>query len=137
MYTFNDHGNRASPLSPKELQGGESFIEHKQYAEVQPTKYYYDTDCFRYEKPWFGRLRHFHQFGIEVFGTPNMLADSEVICRPTISQPAWYHRDRAEDQQRGLSQNVERSTEALKEFFEDRDMMNSATHVKKDMTATL
>ena len=43
---LNDHGNRASPLSPKELQGGESFIEHKQYAEVQPTKYYYDTDCF-------------------------------------------------------------------------------------------
>lgn len=81
MYTFNDHGNRSITLRPEGTSGAvRAFIEHKQYAEVQPTKYYYDTDCFRYEKPQSGRLRHFHQFGIEVFGTPNMLADSEVIC---------------------------------------------------------
>ena len=81
MYTFNDHGNRSITLKPEGTSGAvRAFIEHKQYAEVQPTKYYYDTDCFRYEKPQSGRLRHFHQFGIEVFGTPNMLADSEVIC---------------------------------------------------------
>lgn len=81
MYTFNEHGNRSITLKPEGTSGAvRAFIEHKQYAEVQPTKYYYDTDCFRYEKPQSGRLRHFHQFGIEVFGTPNMLADSEVIC---------------------------------------------------------
>ena len=81
MYTFNDHGNRSITLKPEGTSGAvRAFIEHKQYAEVQPTKYYYDMDCFRYEKPQSGRLRHFHQFGIEVFGTPNMLADSEVIC---------------------------------------------------------
>ncbi len=81
MYTFNDHGNRSITLKPEGTSGAvRAFIEHKQYAEVQPTKYYYNTDCFRYEKPQSGRLRHFHQFGIEVFGTPNMLADSEVIC---------------------------------------------------------
>ena len=81
MYTFNDHGNRSITLKPEGTSGAvRAFIEHKQYAEVQPTKYYYDTDCFRYEKPQSGRLRHFRQFGIEVFGTPNMLADSEVIC---------------------------------------------------------
>ena len=81
MYTFNDHGNRSITLKPEGTSGAvRAFIEHKQYAEVQPTKYYYDTDCFRYEKPQSGRLRHFHQFGIQVFGTPNMLADSEVIC---------------------------------------------------------
>ena len=81
MYTFNDHRNRSITLKPEGTSGAvRAFIEHKQYAEVQPTKYYYDTDCFRYEKPQSGRLRHFHQFGIEVFGTPNMLADSEVIC---------------------------------------------------------
>lgn len=81
MYTFNDHGNRSITLKPEGTSGAvRAFIEHKQYAEVQPTKYYYNTDCFRYEKPQAGRLRHFHQFGIEVFGTPNMLADAEVIC---------------------------------------------------------
>ncbi len=81
MYTFNDHGNRSITLKPEGTSGAvRAFIEHKQYAEVQPTKYYYDTDCFRYEKPQSGRLRHFHQFGIEVFGTSNMMADAEVIC---------------------------------------------------------
>ncbi len=81
MYTFNDHGNRSITLKPEGTSGAvRAFIEHKQYAEVQPTKYYYNTDCFRYEKPQSGRLRHFHQFGVEVFGTPNMLADAEVIC---------------------------------------------------------
>lgn len=81
MYTFNDHGNRSITLKPEGTSGAvRAFIEHKQYAEVQPTKYYYNTDCFRYEKPQSGRLRHFHQFGIEVFGTPNMMADAEVIC---------------------------------------------------------
>ena len=81
MYTFNNHGNRSITLKPEGTSGAvRAFIEHKQYAEVQPTKYYYNTDCFRYEKPQSGRLRHFHQFGIEVFGTPNMMADAEVIC---------------------------------------------------------
>lgn len=81
MYTFNDHAGRSITLKPEGTSGAvRAFIEHKQYAEVQPTKYYYNTDCFRYEKPQSGRLRHFHQFGIEVFGTPNMLADAEVIA---------------------------------------------------------
>lgn len=81
MYTFNDHGNRSITLKPEGTSGAvRAFIEHKQYAEVQPTKYYYNTDCFRYEKPQSGRLRNFHQFGIEVFGTSKMLADAEVIC---------------------------------------------------------
>ena len=81
MYTVNDHAGRSITLKPEGTSGAvRAFIEHKQYAEVQPTKYYYDTDCFRYEKPQSGRLRHFHQFGIEVFGTSNMLADAEVIC---------------------------------------------------------
>ncbi|MDD4376959.1 MAG: histidine--tRNA ligase [Eubacteriales bacterium] len=81
MYTFNDHGNRSITLKPEGTSPSvRAFVEHKQYAEVQPMKYYYDIPCFRYEKPQSGRLREFHQFGIEVFGTPNMLADAEVIC---------------------------------------------------------
>lgn len=57
-----------------------AFVEHKLYAEPQPSKFYYDIACFRYEKPQSGRLRQFHQFGIEIFGTGNMMADSEVIA---------------------------------------------------------
>ena len=81
MYSFQDYGQRNITLKPEGTSPVvRAFIEHKQYAEVQPTKYYYITPCFRYEKPQSGRLREFHQFGIETFGTPNMLADAEVIC---------------------------------------------------------
>lgn len=80
MYTFNDHGNRSITLKPEGTSPAvRAFIEHKQYAEVQPTKYYYITPCYRYEKPQSGRQREFHQFGIETFGTPNMIADAEII----------------------------------------------------------
>ena len=81
MYTFEDHGHRSITLKPEGTSPVvRSFVEHKQYAESQPTKYYYVTPCFRYEKPQSGRLREFHQFGIEIFGTDSMLADAEVIC---------------------------------------------------------
>lgn len=81
MYTFNDYAKRSITLKPEGTSPvARAFIEHKQYAEIQPTKYYYITPCFRYEKPQSGRLRAFHQFGIEIFGTTNMLADADVIC---------------------------------------------------------
>ncbi|MCI7414026.1 histidine--tRNA ligase [Hornefia butyriciproducens] len=81
MYTFNDHGGRSLTLKPEGTSPAvRAFVEHKMYAEVQPTKLYYVTPCFRYEKPQSGRLREFHQFGIEIFGTPNMMADTDVIC---------------------------------------------------------
>ena len=80
MYTFMDYGQRSITLRPEGTSPVvRAFVEQKQYAEVQPTKYYYDIPCFRYEKPQSGRLREFHQFGIEIFGTPNMVADAEVI----------------------------------------------------------
>ncbi len=81
MYTFQDLAGRSITLKPEGTASAvRAFVEHKQYAEMQPSKYYYITPCFRYEKPQSGRLREFHQFGIEVFGTPSMLADAEVIC---------------------------------------------------------
>lgn len=81
MYTFEDMGHRSITLKPEGTSPAvRAFIESNQYAETQPTKYYYDTSCFRYEKPQAGRLREFHQFGIENFGTSSMLADAEVIA---------------------------------------------------------
>ena len=80
MYTFEDYAKRSVSLKPEGTASVvRAFVEHKQYAEVQPTKYYYIIPCFRYEKPQSGRLREFHQFGVEVFGTDSMMADAEVI----------------------------------------------------------
>ena len=81
MYTFEDHGGRSITLKPEGTSPAvRAFIEHKQYADVQPIKLYYDIPCFRYEKPQSGRLRQFHQFGVETFGTTNMVADAEIIA---------------------------------------------------------
>ena len=81
MYTFEDHGGRSITLKPEGTSPAvRAFIEHKQYAEVQPIKLYYDIPCFRYEKPQSGRVRQFHQFGVETFGTTNMVADAEIIA---------------------------------------------------------
>lgn len=81
MYTFEDLGHRSITLKPEGTSPAvRAFIESHEYAEMQPTKYYYDTPCFRYERPQAGRLREFHQFGVENFGTPDMMADAEVIA---------------------------------------------------------
>lgn len=57
-----------------------AFVENKVFADAQPTKMYYITPCFRHERPQAGRLRQFHQFGIEVFGSHEATADAEVIA---------------------------------------------------------
>ena len=80
MYTF-EIAERSLTLKPEGTAGVvRSYIENKMYADPQPGKYYYIIPCFRYEKMQKGRQRQFHQFGIEIFGTENMLADAEVIA---------------------------------------------------------
>lgn len=80
MYTFQDYGKRSITLKPEGTSPVvRAYTEHKLYAGVQPTKLYYNIPCFRYEKPQSGRLREFHQFGVEAFGTADMMADAEII----------------------------------------------------------
>ncbi|MGI6204720.1 MAG: histidine--tRNA ligase [Anaerovoracaceae bacterium] len=79
MYTWQQ-SKRSLSLRPEGTSPVvRALIENKLYADVQPTKVYYDISCFRYEKPQSGRLREFHQFGIETFGTDDMMADAEII----------------------------------------------------------
>ena len=54
-------------------------MEHGLFNEALPQKVYYQTSCYRYEKPQAGRLREFHQFGVECYGTDSPAADAEVI----------------------------------------------------------
>ena len=67
MYSFQDKGGRNITLKPEGTSPTvRAFIENKLYADPQPTKLYYMTPAFRYERPQAGRLRIHHQFGIEV-----------------------------------------------------------------------
>ena len=80
MYTFKDRGDRDLTLKPEGTAGViRAFIENKMYAETQPTKLFYITPCFRYERPQSGRQRQFHQFGVEALGSDTPSLDAEVI----------------------------------------------------------
>lgn len=80
MYTMEDKGGRSITLKPEATAPFvRAFIEHSMFNDIQPVKLYYCTPCFRYEKPQSGRLREFHQFDIEVFGSSDPSVDAEVI----------------------------------------------------------
>lgn len=81
MYTFMDKGERSITLRPEGTSGAmRALIEHGVLAGALPVKACYLTNCFRYEKPQAGRLREFHQFGVELVGAASAAADAEVIA---------------------------------------------------------
>ena len=83
MYDFHDKGDRHITLRPEGTAGVvRSFVENKLYGpEYQkPYKVYYMGPMFRYERPQSGRLREFHQIGVEAFGVDNPTLDVEVIA---------------------------------------------------------
>ena len=83
MYDFYDKGDRHITLRPEGTAPVvRSFVENKLFApEVQkPVKLYYIGSMFRYERPQAGRLREFHQIGVECFGSKNPATDVETIA---------------------------------------------------------
>ena len=81
MYTFPDRDGTSLTLRPEGTAGTvRAFIEHNRAADPLPQKYFYLGPMFRHERPQAGRLRQFHQFGVESFGTSDPRADIEVIA---------------------------------------------------------
>ncbi len=80
MYTFNDRGGRSVTLRPENTAAVvRAYLDHKLYSGPQPTKLFYIGPMFRYDRPQAGRLRQFHQFGIEAIGSPGPAVDAEII----------------------------------------------------------
>lgn len=81
MYTFADRDGTSLTLRPEGTAGTvRAFIEHNRVADPLLQKYFYLGPMFRHERPQAGRLRQFHQFGVESFGTSDPRADVEVIA---------------------------------------------------------
>lgn len=83
MYDFHDKGDRHITLRPEGTAPVvRSYVENKLFApEVQkPVKVYYIGSMFRYERPQAGRLREFHQLGVECFESKNPATDVETIA---------------------------------------------------------
>lgn len=81
MYTFLDRDGTSLTLRPEGTAGTvRAFIEHNRAANPLPQKYFYIGPMFRHERPQAGRLRQFHQFGVEAFGTADPRVDIEIIA---------------------------------------------------------
>lgn len=80
MYEFKDKSGNSICLRPEGTAGVvRAFIEHRFDRAGGVRRYFYHGSMFRYERPQKGRLREFHQFGIECFGEPCVYEDASVI----------------------------------------------------------
>ncbi len=122
MYTFNDNGGRSISLRPEGTAGAvRAYLEHGLHNEALPQKVCYLLSCYRYEKPQAGRLREFHQFGVECFGAGKPSADAEVI---SLAKSAFDNLGiknlHLELNSIGCPKCRPKYTAALKEYFSSR-----------------
>ena len=119
MYTFDDKGGRSITLRPEGTAGAaRSFLENGLSNAALPQKICYLTSCYRYEKPQAGRLREFHQFGVECFGASSPLADAEIISlAKQIFDELGVKDLKLEINSIGCPECRAKYHEALKEYF--------------------
>jgi histidyl-tRNA synthetase len=119
MYTFNDKGGRSITLRPEGTAGVmRSVLQHGLFNDALPVKAYYLTSCYRYEKPQAGRLREFHQFGVECIGAATPCADAEVIMLGRdVLQALGIKNISLEINSIGCPKCRAEYTAALKEYF--------------------
>ena len=80
MYTFTDRGDRSITLRPENTASAvRAYLQNKLYADSNLVKLFYIGSMFRYDRPQAGRMREFHQFGVEALGEANPAVDAEVI----------------------------------------------------------
>ncbi len=80
MYTFTDKGGDDITLRPENTAGIARCFISQGLAQSAPLKVFYSGPMFRYERPQKGRLRQFHQIGVELIGVTKPQADIEVIA---------------------------------------------------------
>ena len=80
MYTFQDRGGRSITLRPENTAAAvRAYLQNKLFAEGGLTKLFYMGSMFRYDRPQAGRMREFHQFGVEALGEGSPTVDAEII----------------------------------------------------------
>jgi histidyl-tRNA synthetase len=118
MYTFEDKGGRSITLKPEGTAGvARMFIENGLASTPMPLKTFYITPAYRYERPQAGRLREFHQFGIEVFGSSAPATDAEVIFAASSFLNKLGVKTRLELNSIGCKVCRSEYNKALKEYF--------------------
>ena len=80
MYTFADRSGAEITLRPEGTAGVARAVISGGLTQHMPLKYFYAGPMFRYERPQKGRLRQFHQIGVELLGVAEPLGDIEAIA---------------------------------------------------------
>lgn len=123
MYTFTDKGGRSVTLRPEGTAGvARALLENGVLGSApMPCKVYYLQSCFRYEKMQKGRLREFHQLGVECYGAADAYADAEVIAlADRLIKNFGLHGVRLEVNSIGCPHCRPAYHAALKAYFEAR-----------------
>lgn len=80
MYTFSDRSDESLTLRPEGTASVLRAYLQNNLGEAAPqTKLYYVGPMFRQERPQAGRLRQFHQFGVEAIGSSSPHLDVEMM----------------------------------------------------------
>jgi len=119
MYTFTTKGGESVTLRPEGTAGAaRAVLEHALDNEGLPIKASYFVSCYRYEKPQAGRLREFHQFGLEEYGTQSPAADAELICAAqSVLNRLGLDQIHLELNSIGCSECRAKYNQALREYF--------------------
>lgn len=122
MYTFEDKGGRSITLKPEGTAPvARSFVENSLDALSLPLKMYYIIPAFRYERPQAGRLREFHQFGLEVYGATSPYLDLDCIAFAYDALIGLGMKNvRLHLNSIGCGECRKKYTAALKEYFSGR-----------------
>ncbi len=119
MYTFTTKGGESVTLRPEGTAGAaRAVLEHALDNEGLPIKASYFVSCYRYEKPQAGRLREFHQFGLEEYGTQSPAADAELICAAqSVLDRLGFDQIHLELNSIGCPECRAKYNQALREYF--------------------
>jgi histidyl-tRNA synthetase len=119
MYTFEDKGGRSVTLRPEGTASVvRAYVENSMINLGSPIKLYYIGPMFRYEKPQAGRLRQFHQIGIEIFGTDTPISDAEtIILADELLKSLGLKNYKIKINSIGCSECRPKYREALKDYY--------------------
>lgn len=108
MYVFKDQGDRSLCLRP-EGTATMQLLAQKHFQGFKDKKFFYETKCWRYERPQAGRYREFTQFGCEVFYPKDPAATREALCKLAMEMVSVWVADVTCEKsvKRGLAYYVE------------------------------
>lgn len=142
MFTFQDKGEKSLTLRPEGTASiVRAYIEHSMQENAADMRLYYIGPMFRRERPQKGRLRQFHQIGVEVIGSDSPYADAEVIAQISKMLSKFGLTDfNIKINSLGCKNDKEKFADSLRRFLSDKESRlceDCKVRVKKNVLRVL